>query len=89
VAAAASVPFIGLWLEAPDSVLVARTEQRRNDPSDADADVIRMQGAQHTGHIGWYRLDASMPAASVLSGATDRVREQLRGALNGVADEVQ
>jgi predicted kinase len=89
VAAAASVPFIGLWLEAPDSVLVARTERRRNDPSDADADVIRMQGAQHTGHIGWYRLDASMPAASVLSGATDRVREQLHGALNGVADEVQ
>ena len=64
VAAAASVPFIGLWLEAPESVLVARTDQRRNDPSDADADVIRMQRAQDTGDIRWCRLDASLPAAS-------------------------
>ena len=86
VAAAASVPFIGLWLEAPESVLIARTERRRNDPSDADANVIRMQRAQDTGHIGWRGLDASLPAASVLSGAIDRVRDQLRGALNAVAD---
>jgi hypothetical protein len=86
VAAAASVPFIGLWLEAPEAVLVPRTEQRRNDPSDADADVIRMQRAQDMGCIRWGRLDASLPAAAALSGATDRVREQLHGALNAVAD---
>jgi len=89
VAAAASVPFLGLWLDAPESVLAARTEQRRNDPSDADADVIRMQRAQDMGDIRWGRLDASMPAATVLSGATDRVREQLHGALNAVADETR
>ena len=76
VAAAASVPFVGLWLDAPESVLVTRTEQRRNDPSDADAEVIRMQRAQPSGHIGWCRLDAALPTAGVLSGATDRVREQ-------------
>lgn len=46
VAADASTPFVGLWLEAPESTLIARTEQRRNDVSDADADVIRMQRAQ-------------------------------------------
>ena len=89
VAAAASVPFIGLWLEASESVLIARTEQRRNDPSDADANVVRMQRAQDTGEIGWYRIDASLPAASVLSRASDRVRDQLHGALNVVADKVQ
>jgi predicted kinase len=33
VAAAAGVPFIGLWLEAPEPVLIARTGRRRNDPS--------------------------------------------------------
>jgi predicted kinase len=31
VATAASVPFIGLWLEAPESVLIERTARRRND----------------------------------------------------------
>jgi aminoglycoside phosphotransferase family enzyme/predicted kinase len=89
VAAAASVPFIGLWLEAPEPVLVARTERRRNDPSDADADVIHMQSAQGAGVIRWCRIDASVSAPSVLTRATDRVREQLHGALNVVADEVQ
>lgn len=86
VAAEATVPFIGLWLEAPDSVLVSRAEQRRNDPSDADADVIRMQRAQDTGPIGWCRIDASPSAASVLCVATDRLRAQLGGALNAVAN---
>lgn len=89
MAAAASVPFIGLWLEAPEPVLVARTERRRNDPSDADADVIHRQSAQGSGDVGWCRIDASLSAPSVLTRATDRVREQLHGALNVVADEVR
>ena len=88
VAAAAAVPFIGLWLEAPERVLIARTERRRNDPSDADADVIRMQRAQGAGDVGWCRIDGSLTPQSVLSLATDRVREQLRGALNVAADQV-
>ena len=88
VAAAASVPFMALWLEAPEPVLIARTERRRNDPSDADANVIRMQRAQDAGDIGWCRMDASVSAPSVLSRVTDRVREQLPGALNDFADEV-
>ena len=75
VAGAASVPFIGLWLDAPESLLIDRTARRRNDASDADANVVRMQRAQDIGDIRWSRLDASGPAASVLSAATDRVRE--------------
>ena len=89
VAAAASVPFIGLWLEAPESELIARSERRRNDASDADATVVRMQRAQETGDISWSRLDASAPVASVLSNATDRVRERLHDVLNVVADEAR
>ena len=77
VAEAASVPFTGLWLDAPESLLIDRTARRRNDASDADADVVRMQRAQDTGNISWYRLDASTPSASVLSSALDRLRERL------------
>ena len=89
VAEAASVPFLGLWLDAPESLLIDRTAQRRNDASDADANVVRMQRAQDIGDIRWCRLDASVPAASVLSSATDRVRERLHDALNVVADEAR
>jgi aminoglycoside phosphotransferase family enzyme/predicted kinase len=89
VAAAASAPFIGLWLEAPESVLIDRTAQRRNDPSDADAHVVRMQRAQDTGDISWFRLDASLPAAAILSRATDRVQKERPGVLGVVADEAQ
>jgi aminoglycoside phosphotransferase family enzyme/predicted kinase len=83
VAEAASVPFIGLWLDAPDSLLTNRTAERRNDASDADASVIRLQRAQDIGDIPWCRLDASASAASVLSSATDRVRERLHDVPQG------
>jgi hypothetical protein len=82
VAAATSTPFIGLWLEAPESVLIDRTAQRCNDASDADATVVRMQGSRETGDIRWYRLDASQPPAAVLATAVDRVGEGAHGALN-------
>ena len=82
VAAAAAVPFIGLWLEAPEAVLIARTERRRHDPSDADASVIRLQQVQDTGDITWRRLDASVSEAALLSSATTCVREQRHDAVN-------
>ena len=69
VAADASVPFVGLWLEAPESTLIERAEQRRNDPSDADASVVRMQRAPPNGMVGWHRLDATIPAEIVLQRA--------------------
>jgi len=76
VARAASVPFIGLWLDAPESLLIDRTTQRRHDASDADAGIVRLQRAQDTGDIRWCRLDASGPAPSVVSSATEWVRKR-------------
>ena len=86
VAEAASVPFIGFWLDAPESVLINRTAERRNDASDADASVVRRQGAQDAGAIGWYRLDATVPAAVVMSSATNRLRRWLHDGLNAAGD---
>lgn len=73
VAIAAAVPFTGIWLEAPESVLVSRTEQRRNDASDADPEIVRLQRGLDTGPIEWVCLDASGSASTVLSRAMDRV----------------
>ena len=81
IAAAASVPFAGFWLEAPESTLIRRTEERRNDPSDANADVIRMQRAEATGDIGWHRLDAAIPADRVLQSADRHLRAHLHDAM--------
>jgi aminoglycoside phosphotransferase family enzyme/predicted kinase len=86
VAEAAGAPFIGLWLDAPEPVLVARTAERRNDVSDADPGVVHLQLGQHTGDIPWHRVDASRPAASVLASAIDRVREREPGVLNVAHD---
>ena len=58
-AADAGVPFAGIWLDAPESVLIARASGRRGDPSDADAAVIRRQMAEDVGLIEWSRVDAS------------------------------
>jgi aminoglycoside phosphotransferase family enzyme/predicted kinase len=59
VAAAAGVPFIGLWLDAPESVLITRVQQRGPDVSDADSEVVRRQLAQGAEPSRWHRLDAS------------------------------
>jgi aminoglycoside phosphotransferase family enzyme len=69
VASEGSVPFVGLWLDAPESTLIARARQRHNDPSDADAQVIRMQRDAGAGTMGWQRVDASRAVEDVLRSA--------------------
>jgi uncharacterized protein len=68
-AESAGVPFVGLWLDAPESVLLTRTERRQLDPSDADAAVVHAQLQQTTGPITWRRVDASGTPEDVLAGA--------------------
>jgi aminoglycoside phosphotransferase family enzyme/predicted kinase len=74
VASDAGVPFAGLWLEAPEAVLMARIDRRRHDASDATTDVIRHQLEQPTGTMTWHRIDASTPPAVVLERASGHVR---------------
>jgi predicted kinase len=70
---------VGIWLEAPESILVARTEQRRHDPSDANADVVRLQHRQPIGEMTWHRVDASSSPGIV----TDHATRLLTGAVPG------
>jgi predicted kinase len=66
VAARASVPFTGAWLEAPAAVLLDRVAKRRDDPSDADAEVVKLQLDQEVGALDWPRIDAGHDAAAGL-----------------------
>jgi aminoglycoside phosphotransferase family enzyme/predicted kinase len=84
VAADLSVPFVGIWLDAPESTLIARVEERRHDVSDADADVIRMQRSQGTGPMSWRRVEASLSSEAVLEHAARHVQERMPGAINAV-----
>ena len=76
----AGVSFVGLWLAAPVSELITRSERRRSDASDADADVVGRQLALDTGAITWHRIDASSTPSQVLTQATVLLGERLKTA---------
>lgn len=69
VAAAAGVPFTGLWLEAPAPTMMARLGTRRGDASDASGEVLRQQLALQPGAVGWHRIDAGGGPAATLAAA--------------------
>ena len=69
VAAAAEVPFTGLWLEAPEETMLARLEARRDDASDASGEVLRRQLAADRGRLDWIRIDAGGDADTALAAA--------------------
>jgi predicted kinase len=80
VADETSSAFLGLWLDAPLPLLIERATGRTNDPSDADADVIRAQWSQGAGAVEWRHLDASR--------SPERVLESALGLLNAEVDEL-
>lgn len=65
LAAAHRVPFTGYWLQAPVEVLATRVATRQKGPSDATADVVRMQAERDCGKIDWVRLDASQEPSTI------------------------
>jgi aminoglycoside phosphotransferase family enzyme/predicted kinase len=69
VAAAAGVPFTGLWLEAPKETMLARLAARRGDASDASRDVLAAQLARDPGVVDWTRLDAGGDREATLAAA--------------------
>jgi aminoglycoside phosphotransferase family enzyme/predicted kinase len=69
VAAAAGVPFTGLWLDLPLAARLARIGGRQGDASDADAAVARQQQAYDCGPMDWARVDASGALSEVAARA--------------------
>lgn len=61
VAQAVGLPFTGVWLEAPEEVLLARVDGRVGDASDADVAVVRQQRDMLGPDAGWHRIRADRP----------------------------
>lgn len=74
VAERAGCAFVGLWLDAPATALLARVEARRGDASDADAAVVRSQLNYDLGEVTWRRIDATGPPAAVLAHALSQLK---------------
>lgn len=73
IAADAGVPFHGLWLDADPHLLEERVTGRRNNVSDATAEVVRMQLAYDLGDIDWPRLDSSGAETDTVEAARRRL----------------
>ncbi len=63
----AGVPFTALWLEAPLDLLIERVSNRRGDPSDATADIVRAQAARQYGSIDWIKIFVSDDLSHVVA----------------------
>jgi predicted kinase len=86
VAADVAVPFVGIWLDAPETILITRVEQRRNDASDADAAVIRLQHREGAGVIAWHRIDASRSLDVVVQEVSKQVHDSAPRAMPRMRD---
>jgi hypothetical protein len=71
VAARAGMAFIGLWLTAPDAVLLDRVARRRGDSSDADRVVLEQQLKADLGGMNWRKVDVSGDPAAALAAARE------------------
>jgi aminoglycoside phosphotransferase family enzyme/predicted kinase len=87
VAASAAAPFVGLWLDAPESMLIERVQRRTADVSDADEAVVRAQRARDIGVLTWDRLDASIAVDGLLQQARTVIGRRVPGATNDACDE--
>lgn len=75
VAAAAAVPFTGIWLEGDEEILARRLEARRGDASDATVEVLHRQLDYELGRVGWQRLECGARASDLAARAARLVAE--------------
>lgn len=59
LAGTCSVPFTGIWVDAPEAVRVERVATRKRNVSDATVDIARQQSTYDLGQNDWARVDSS------------------------------
>ena len=69
VAAAAGVPFTGLWLDAPAETMRTRIAGRRGDASDASSEILSHQLAHNPSALDWIGIDAGGDPEATLAAA--------------------
>lgn len=74
----ARVPFLGIWLEAPERDRIQRVQAREGDASDATAEVVREQSRRSVGPLAsWHRIRTNRQLEMIVATA--------RGALERLA----
>jgi hypothetical protein len=76
-AAAAGVPFVGLWLEAPLPVLEQRIGSRQGDASDATLAVLRGAAESHPHAGDWISVDVSGSSDDALNLARQALQQHV------------
>ncbi|MFN8702214.1 MAG: hypothetical protein ACK5X0_08830, partial [Rhodospirillales bacterium] len=61
--------FIGLWLDCPEPIRLARVGARAGDASDADEAVVRFQSGLGADAGDWETIDAGGPPERTLAAA--------------------
>jgi len=69
VALAASIPFLGLWLEGSAEAMADRIRGRTRDASDASPEIVAEQLRHDPGKIDWVRIDAGARPQDCLAAA--------------------
>ena len=71
-----SVPFLGLWADAPLAVRLERVGGRTANVSDAGADVAQAQEDLDLGELTWTVIDSSGARRNTVAGALAVIRDQ-------------
>lgn len=59
LAQACSVPFTGIWVDAPERIRLDRVATRGRNVSDVTVEIAEQQSDYDLGDIGWARVDSS------------------------------
>ncbi len=65
----AGVPFLGLWVDAPEAIRMARADARTGNASDADSAIAKAQSSYDLGPLTWTIVDSSGRKEDTLAAA--------------------
>lgn len=74
------IDFLGLWVDAPEDIRLARVEKRKNNVSDITPDIARLQSDYDLGDLTWTRIDSAGEKAKTVATAISALLERFQSA---------